>query len=393
MPCVESISVEERRRRLAVRHHLAAPVATPEHVSADLVGLHSSDPATVFLSCWARVSPFAPEDLEAALYERRDLLRLLGMRRTMFVVTHDLAEVMDAACTKAFAPAERKRLVGLIEAQELAKDGERWLRKLEGATLAALSARGEATATELTEDVPQLGLKLEFGKGTSWAGTVGMSTRLLFLLAAQGDIIRGRPLGTWRSTQYRWALTRGWITGGFSALEEEAARVELLRRWLGTYGPGTLTDLKWWTGWTVRAMRGALAGLEVTEVDLDGETGYALSGDLAETDQPEPWVALLAGLDPALMGWKQREWFLGGHEGPLFDRNGNGGPTIWAGGRIVGGWTQLRDGTIATRLLEEVGSEAGAAVDAKAEQLGEWLGDARFTTRFPAPLEKELAAQ
>ena len=51
-----------------------------------MVGLHSSDPATVFLSAWARVEGFEPEHLERDLYDRRSVVRMLGMRRTLFVV-------------------------------------------------------------------------------------------------------------------------------------------------------------------------------------------------------------------------------------------------------------------------------------------------------------------
>jgi len=48
---------EERRARLARRHHLAPGnrAATATQVARDLVGLHSTDPATVFVSAWARM--------------------------------------------------------------------------------------------------------------------------------------------------------------------------------------------------------------------------------------------------------------------------------------------------------------------------------------------------
>ena len=98
------IGAEERRARLGRRHHLARPARSPDDVAEGIVGLHSSDPATVYLSARARVAGFAPTDLEDALYEHRSLVRMLGMRRTMFVVPRDVAGVMDAACTKALAP-------------------------------------------------------------------------------------------------------------------------------------------------------------------------------------------------------------------------------------------------------------------------------------------------
>ena len=48
------------------------------------------------------------------------------------------------------------------------------------------------------------------------------------------------------------------------------------------------------------------------------------------------------------MGWKERSWYLGPHAPDVFDNVGNVGPTIWLGGRIVGGWAQTADGTVVT---------------------------------------------
>jgi hypothetical protein len=75
----------------------------------------------------------------------------------------------------------------------------------------------------------------------------------------------------------------------------------------------------------------------------------------------------------------------------LFDRNGNGGPTAWVDGRIVGGWHQRAEGEIALHLTADVGAEAHAALEARAAELAELLGDVRFRTRFPAPLQAKLA--
>jgi hypothetical protein len=92
------------------------------------------------------------------------------------------------------------------------------------------------------------------------------------------------------------------------------------------------------------------------------------------------------------MGWKERDWYLGGHGPQLFDRNGNAGATIWWDGRIVGGWSQRPGGKVAHRLLEDIGSDATAAVEREAETLETWLGGTTVTARFRATLDKELAA-
>jgi hypothetical protein len=281
----------------------------------------------------------------------------------------------------------------MLEDQEIASDAATWLEDVEARVMGALAVRGEATAVELTEDVPELGLKLTFGEGKRWGGKVGVSTRVLFVMATDGRILRCRPRGSWISSQYRWAATSSWLAAGLPEVEPGRARRDLARRWLRTYGPGSLIDLEWWTGWGVRQTRKTLGEIEAVEVDLDGASGYLLGDDLDPVTDPEPWVALLPGLDPTVMGWKERSWYLGEHQSALFDRNGNAGPTVWADGRVIGGWAQRKDGEVVFRLLDDdVGAEVAASIGVEADRLGTWLGNVRITPRFRTPLERQLVS-
>ena len=91
------------------------------------------------------------------------------------------------------------------------------------------------------------------------------------------------------------------------------------------------------------------------------------------------------------MGWKDRDWYLGEHKSQLFDTTGNVGPTIWCNGRIVGGWGQPETGEVRYKLLEDVGAESVAAIEAEAARWTSWLAGVRVTPRFRAPLEKSLS--
>ena len=385
-----TISDEQRRWRLARRHFLAAPASSVEQIAGDLAGLHSSDPVTVYLSCRARMQSFGQTDLDTALYQERTLLRLHGMRRTLFVVPPDLAGVMTAGCTSTYVEPQRKRLVGFLETGGITDDGETWLHEVESDTLEALERLGESTATELREVVPALKLKIPFGQSKKWGGQVGVSTRVLFLLATAGHIVRTRPLGTWISSQYRWDLLERWCREGMSLPDPTDARADLATRWLRAFGPGTLEDIKWWTGWGVGVTRQALSDCGAVAVDLIDGTGFVMPDDLDDVPEPDEWVALLPSLDPTVMGWKSRDWYLGGHAGDLFDRNGNAGPTVWANGRVIGGWAQMEDGEIRVEPLEPVAAEIWAMVNEEADRLGEWFGDSRITPRFRTPLEKRF---
>ena len=83
-------------------------------------------------------------------------------------------------------------------------DGLAWLDGAAAATLQALEAHGEAYASELSADVPKLREKLHYGEGKTWAGSTSMTSWVLFLLAAEGRIVRGRPRGAWTSSQWSW---------------------------------------------------------------------------------------------------------------------------------------------------------------------------------------------
>ena len=117
-------------------------------------------------------------------------------------------------------------------------------------------------------------------------------------------------------------------------------------------------------------------------------TGYVLPDDLEPGEPVEPWPALLPSLDPTTMGWFERDWYLGPHKAQVFDVNGNAGPTAWWDGRIVGGWRKTKGGDVELQLLEDVGTDARAALEREAERLGEWIGPATVLPRFPSPLSK-----
>jgi len=384
---------DERRRRLGVRHRLAAGTRDGDVVAAaaSVVALHGTDPGSSFLAAWARTEGVGVADVERALYDDRTLVRVMAMRRTVFVAPTGDVPVLVAGAGDDVAREERRKLVKLLVDAGTA-DPASWLVDVERVAHAVVAELGEITPADLVAADERLAKTVVLAAGTRQETTVRLASRLLTVLAAEGSIVRGRPKGSWTSMQFRWSALDRWAPDAAVAMDPVEAETALARSWLARFGPATEADLTWWTKWTKARTRRALAATGAVEVDLDGGPGLALSDDLEPTDAVEPWGALLPALDPTTMGWKGRDWYLGDHGKALFDVNGNAGPTIWWDGRVVGGWAHLPSGEIAMTLLDDVGSEATATLEAYAGRLAEKIGDVRLTARARgySPVEKQL---
>ncbi len=379
-----TVDVAERRARLVRRQLLSSADRTDDlpAIADDLVVLHSSDPVTVYLSLLVRMRTPSVAAVEEALYERRSLVRHHAMRRTLWVATPPLVPVLHAAATRKVAAAERRKNLGFL-ADNDEPDPAGWLDRAAAQAVATLREHGPMTARRLGLLVPDLARPLVLGVGRRDAVAVAAHTRVLTQLGFDGVLVRTRPTGTWINGQYTWAVMDDWLDGGVGDLDEAPACARLADRWLRRFGPGTTDDLRWWAGWTRAQTRRALADAAAVEVDLEGVPGWVAAGDDEPVDDPGPSTALLPGLDPTVMGWKQRDWYLPEAAADAFDRNGNGGPTIWVDGRVVGYWVQRADGEIALHWFEPVPAARRREADERAAQVRQWLGGTRFNVRFP----------
>jgi len=193
------------------------------------------------------------------------------------------------------------------------------------------------------------------------------------------------------SGAYAYASMASWLPGGLGDLPVAEAAGRLARRWLRAFGPGTATDLQWWMGWTMATTRAALADCAAVEVRVDSGPAWVAPGDEQPPEPAEPWVALLPGLDPTTMGWKERDWYLPAAATQAFDRMGNAGPTVWADGVVVRVWAQTPDGEIRTHLFSQSTPARRAEIESRAVEVAAMIGDTRFTVRFPSPVSTALA--
>ncbi|MBM7775002.1 hypothetical protein JOD54_005206 [Actinokineospora baliensis] len=377
---MQHVSDDQRRARLGTRHALASRVGSPEAVTGAMGVLHATEPATVYLTCWARMTSAEVADVDRALYADRGLVKQLAMRRTLFVFPRDLLPAAWSSASARVAGTERARLAKDVVATGLTADGNAWLDQARAEVLAVLADAPEgSTALEIRQALPTIDVKMAEGGMSS-------ASRVLTHLGATADIVRGANTGPWKTSRPKWTLMRHWLGDTPEPLSAAEGYRELVHRWLRTFGPGTEDDIVWWLGSTKAAVRAALSALDAVAVSLDGgAVGWLLPDDLAEVPDPGPWVALLPVLDPTVMGWRGRDFYLGEHRQHLFDTRGNAGTTAWVDGRIVGCWVQDDAGTVSVLLLEPVSPQAKRALDNEAERLTAWLGSRRVETGYVSP--------
>jgi Winged helix DNA-binding domain len=387
---LRKFTIAERRNRLVRRHFLSNEISPPiTQIIAAVIGLHATDPATPYLSLWARSPGFATADLDLELYQKRSAVRHLAMRRTLWLVKSDDLAVIQSACSDRVAINERRRLIADVCKAGVTTDGERWLDQACHAVLRHLAENGPASSSELRSALPELAGTYDPAPGKRWGGAVPLAPRVLTVLSARGDVVRGPNDGSWTTSRPRWATTTDWI-GSVMPADELGAQAELTRRWMGTFGPATAADIKWWFGATLTAARKALNAIGAVEVDLHGSVGYALSDDLEPEPDVTPCCALLPGLDATTMGWFERDWCLGENRAHVFDRNGNAGPTAWWNGRVVGGWYQDEGARVRLQFTEDPGRDGRRALQRRADELTAWLDGVRIRPRFPSPLSRAV---
>ncbi len=296
---------EQRRARLATRHLLDGSGSSALEATRSVTVLHATDPATVFLSVLARCSTLTLADVAGELYDARRLVRMLAMRRTLFVAPLELAPVLHHAASVDVAATIRKRLLKELATgptdPPLPSDVAGWLDEAERAVESYVEAEGPVSGARIGTAVPALRTALLPRTTKKYDVRRTVTTNVLTMMGAEGRLVRGRPLGTWTSRQHTWEPASSWWPAGIPTMETEQARAELVEHYLRRFGPVTEADVAWWTGWPLGVTRKALAALDTA----DDHGGLVLADDTGPVAVPPPRAALLPALDPTPMGWKQ----------------------------------------------------------------------------------------
>jgi hypothetical protein len=392
---------------LAYKQHLlpGSRAGDVVQVTRDVVALHATAATGPYLSLWARVPGFQRQMLDEALYERRMLVKVLCMRVTLHVVASDEVSFFY----QAFPPDFFERPMplqfrggGLLAHAGLCDEEEAGalLADLHRRVLAVVAEDGPLTTQQIGQKVPEFQARIRHDVGKAYEGEFSIGSRLMGDMCARGLLVRTRPRGTWRSSLYEYAALSDWLPEvGLEAVTLEGARAWLVRRYLAAFGPATLDDVQWWTGLSKGEAEEALnaSASAVVEVAIEGlGNGYLMLADDAErlrdfTPSDGPHVFLLPGLDPYIMGYRDRRRFLSPeHRKKVFDRAGNAVPTVWANGRVVGVWGQRKDGQVFRELFEPVGDVEQALLAEEVRRLGDFLEGEALPPGIRTPFTRAL---
>ena len=394
---------------LAHKQHLLPTSHSRDVVKVvrDIVALHATSATGPYLSLWARVPGFQRQTLQDALYERRELVRVLCMRTTLHVVPSDELRNFHQADARRRRSAEQRDAENLLVLARICEQEQArtTLKKLHRRVLAVLTEQGPSTVQEISQAVPALQSKIRYSAGKAYEGEFSLGSRLVPGMCALGLLVRTRPRGSppaWRSNLYEYAALADWLPDvDLDSVTPLQAQAWLVQRYLSAFGPATADDIQWWTGFSKSETIKALSALESSVVTVAlaglGDEHLMLADDarrLRHFAPPRvPYVFLLPALDPYIMGYQDRSRSLRvtpENRDKIFDRAGNAMPTVWANGQVVGAWGQRKDGSVAYGLFESVSDDALALLAHEARRLESFLEGEFLALSTSTPFTRNL---
>ncbi len=250
---MRTITVEQRRARLAARHLLVpkSRVSDVATIADAVVALHSSDPVTVPLSIAARHASPDVAAIDHELYSAGLVVRHHAMRRTLWVMTPEVAGFAHASSTRKLAATERRKSIDFLGGDAA------WLDGATDAVCELLATTEPLSTRQICNLLPEFDRQISRPAPAGEVATQSGLSRVILQAGFDGRLVRGRPLGSWISSQYTWTVPERSVHFERD-LDVAAAAAELARRLLDRFGPMTEIDIAWWAGWTKAQTRAAL---------------------------------------------------------------------------------------------------------------------------------------
>jgi hypothetical protein len=358
-----SLQQQVARFRLQ-RHHLAqATACDPVTIARSVCGMQAQVMTAAFLQIWARNHSVSRNEIEAALWQKRSLIKTSLMRQTLHLVPADEFPTYIAALRSSRVAAVLRIMAKFKISPEESGD----LTSLIVDSLCAGPRGGAAIRAAVRPKVSK--------RVRSWMDRVWSIVRIP---VSEGLICYGPG----ENNETTFICVDQWLGRPMPAVPEEQARSALLRGYLRTYGPATLTDFCHWSGMPageVRPLPGLLAD-ELAEVEIEKTKCLLLREDLEALRQLKPeksYVRLLPHFDPYLLAHRKKDHLVETrHYKRVYRNQGWISPVVLVEGSVAGVWAYERKSKKLDVTIEPFGKLSRAerfAIAQEAKEIAAFL--------------------
>lgn len=324
------------RRRLG-RHFLVrpAPAERMQDVVGQVCGIHAQVTASAELSLGLRLDGITREDVAAALWRDRTLVKTYGLRGTLHLFPVQEFGLWLAALRAKVPPRGPN-------ANETAAIPAHQLSDLVQAICAALIGR-ELTRDELANELEhRFGGWVNESAFPAFGGTFPRWQLALHRAALDGLVVAG-PL---HGNRVSYVRTEDWL-GPLSPVDGDVALRDVCRRFLDTYGPATHAEFARWFYTRPSAARELMASLDLEEVDVEGWRGWLPRTDGDPLTDNTPSVHLLPQFDCYVVGNFPRDRLIPS-TAPSALQRGTAAPfsVVLIDGVVGGLWERHRRGAV-----------------------------------------------
>lgn len=364
------------------RHHLSkrAPAAAITSVAAEMAGAQAQVLSAAQMSIWARARIASIQDLDAAIWKERTLVRAWCMRRTMFLLPSDELALFVRGTA-------RRSEYNLRWAVERVGSREQLDMLLEGVMDILKQPRTRSDLAGLLNK--SFGYKLKFKAGGGWGdkrpvpwvevGDASLSVGFLLHIIGARDVICSGPNVGNESTFVR---ADRWLPH-WKDIPQERAEEELLVKYLRAFGPSTVTDFALWVGLYVRDVKELWSRVakRIAQVDVEGWKAGVLQSDLPLLEKAEidhPAVRLLPNFDTYLLGHRSHRNVIDeANQKKIYRSQGWVSPVLLVDGRAQGVWSyKQRKNELEVRVtpFSKLSGSVSSKLREEASDLGRFLG-------------------
>jgi hypothetical protein len=339
-------------------------------VCSDVGGIQAQVMSAAELSLWTRRRSTGRDDVKAALWQTRELVKTTSMRRTLHLLpSRDFQ--MYVAALREWSMGQTNNLLKRIGASAKHVD-----------TMIAVVMDALADGPRTQQDLLARA-KVKAAKGMRvWLQYAWSAMRPAIV---EGLIVYGPP----RGAAATFVRVDQWLPKQ-KAVEPADAQVDLARRFLRAFGPATHRDFTKWSGLPGSVTKVAFAALgdSLLPVRVDDEASYVLADDLRELSAArlDRSPKLLPSFDTFLLAHQTKHHLVDPRFYKRVYRNqGWLSPVVIVGGRIVAVWfleERAKSFTVDVQPFGPLDAKTRLGIAAEAEALGVYLAarcDVQYT--------------